>query len=244
MKRFVSKIMPVLVLLAVAAVGALGPDDARSVAQAAPGPDEVLIVNPAGSPARTTVVGPVTASIVGPVTATIANTPAEAIPVTVQGTPSVAVAGAVAVSGAVTVANDEAQPIPVRDIAAAPTPWVGGGQLLIDPGETFESEQFFTVPPGQRLVIEAFTIDASLPDGQLTIEATVLASSDDVGETFRFPLSPVTPKSATTDRFAAVEHTRINVGEGNGVIVSVSRNANIGTGLVNVALSGYLVAVH
>jgi hypothetical protein len=238
MKTLASKIVPVLVLLAVAVVGALGPDDVRSVAQAAPGPDQVLIVNPEGNPART--------SIVGPVTATIANTPAQAVPVSIEGTPSVAVSGGVsiegtpnvAVSGAVTVGNTEADPIPVRDVGAR-TAWVGGGQILIDPGEAFDSEQFFAAPHGQRLVIEAFTIDVSLPLGQIATQATVLASAAGEGQSFRFPLPSVPSPVATRDSFGTVQAMTLNVA--GGVIVSVSRNATTGTGLVNVALSGYLV---
>ena len=223
MNRLVSKIMPVLVLLAVAVVGALGPGDVRSVAQAAPGPQEALIVNPASNPARTT--------IVGPVTATIANT--QAIPVTVEGTPSVAV------SGSVTVANSEAQAIPVRDVRAGATAWVGGGQLIINPGEEFESEQFFAPPPGQRLVIEAVSIDAFLPAGQIATEATVLTSAAGEGAIFRFPMPSLPSAIATHDHFGTAQLTKLNVS--GGVIVSVSRNATTGTGIVNVALSGVLV---
>lgn len=221
MKHPLPKIVPLLVVLAVAAAGAMGPDDARSVAQAAHGPEEALIVNPASNPARTTVVGPVTA--------TIANT--QPIPVTVQGTPSVAV------SGEVTVANT--QPIPVRDVNSAPTAWVGGGQILIPAGEEFNSEQFFAPPPGKRLVIEAFTVDLSLPDGQFATQAAILASADGVAELFRFPLLPVPGAVSGHDSFGTAQSTRINVA--GGVIVYVSRNATTGLGLANVALSGYLV---
>jgi len=226
MNHPIAKIVPVLGFLVVAVVAALGPDDLRSVAQAAPGPQEALIVNPASNPARTT--------IVGPVTATIANT--QAIPVTVEGTPSVAV------SGAVTVANTEAQAIPVRDVAAAPIAWVGGGQLIIDPGEGFESEQFLSVPPGKRLVLEAVSFDVALPAGQIATQATVLASAADEGVIFRFPVPSVPGSTPTHDRFGTFQLTKLNVSAG--LVVAVSRNATTGTGLVNVALSGYLVDDH
>ena len=218
-----AKIGSVLGLLVV--LGLLRPDDARSVPPSAQGPQQVLVVNPAGDPART--------AVVGPVTATIANTPAQAVPVTVEGTPSVAV------SGAVTVANTEAQAIPVRVINAAPIPWVGGGQILIDPGEQFDAEQFFAPPPGQRLVIEAFSIEVSLPTGQIATQATILASAGGEGAMFRFPLPSVPGSTPTHDRFSTMQLTKLNVS--GGVIVSVSRNATAGTGLVNVAVSGHLV---
>jgi hypothetical protein len=220
------KIAASLGLLTVAVVGAL---DMRSLAQAGQGPEQVLIVNPAASPAQTTVVGPVTA--------TIANTPGQAIPVTVEGTPSVAV------SGSVTVANTEAQAIPVRDLSAARVAWVGGGQLLIDPGVSYGSEDFFVVPPGQRLVIEALSINGTLPTGQIATDATTLVSSTaGVGHVFHLPLAPLPGGTAALDRFGTVLLTKLNVAGGNGVIVSVSRDSSTGTGLFDVALSGYLVA--
>ena len=223
--RKVAKVMSALVVLTVAVVGTMDRQDAR-VVQAAQGPDEVLVVNPAANPARTT--------IVGPVTATIANTAAQAIPVTVEGTPSVAV------SGSVTVANGEAQAIPVRDTAARPVAWVGGGQLIIDPGETFESEQFFTVPLGKRLVIEAASFEASVPTGQVAFQATILASTD-VGAIFRIPLASLPKTHPPFDRFGTAGLTKLNVGSGNGVIVTTSRTGDTGTGIVNVALSGVLI---
>jgi hypothetical protein len=137
------------------------------------------------------------------------------------------------------------QPIPVRVVGASPTAsptaWVAGGQLLINDGETFESEQFFIVPLGQRLVVEAISIDAFMPLGQIAIQATFLASTDG-GVTFRFPLPSLPSDVAGRDHFGTVLSTKLNVGAGNGVILlSVRRNASTGTGLVNVALSGYLV---
>ena len=237
MSHPIGKIVPVLVVLAVAVVGALGPDDARSVAQAASGPQESLIVNPASNPARTT--------IVGPVTATIANT--QAIPVTVEGTPSVAVSGAVtiagtpnvAVPGGVTVANTEAEAIPVRDVHAAPTPWVGGGQIFIEPGELFGVGEFFQVPSGRRLVIEAFSVEAGLPTGQVATQGTILANAGTDGVTFRFPLPPMPSATITHSLFGTFQLTKLNVMAA--VNMTVSRNATAGVGLVNVALSGYLV---
>jgi len=220
------KVVPVLVVSAVAMVGVLD-RDARSVAQAAPGPNEVLVVNPAANPARTT--------IVGPVAATIANTPAESIPVTVQGTPSVAV------SGPVTVGNTGEQAIPFRD-TRAPLPFVIGGQVIINPGETFESEQFTTPPSGYRLVIEAVSISGSLPTGQVVSEATLLATAPGQSASFRFLPLPWPKTHDAFDRFGVHEVTKVNIRNGAGVIVAVARGVDdTGTGVFNVALSGYLV---
>lgn len=141
-----------------------------------------------------------------------------------------------------TIANTPAQAIPVREVSAAPIAWVGGGQILIDPGESFESEQFFVPPLGQRLVIEAFSIEAFVPAGQIATLGTVLSSAGGAAETFRFPLPSLPSTTATHDRFGTAQLTKLNVS--GGVIVSVSRSATTGTGLVNVALSGYLVDDH
>lgn len=225
MSHAISRALPLLVISAVAVVGVLGPADPRTVARAAQGPDEVLVVNPAANPART--------AIVGPVTATIANT--TAIPVAVEGTPNVAV------SGSVTIANSEAQSVPVRDIGAVQTPWVGGGQLIVDPGETFESEQFYNPQPGLRLVIENVSIEAFFPAGQIATQATVLASAAGEGAIFHFPMPPLPSTTPAFDHFGFVQVTRLNV-SGGGAVVAVERNASTGTGIVNVALSGYLVA--
>lgn len=232
MSHPMARVMPLLVIAAVAAVGLLVPDDGRSV-QAAPGPNEVLVVNPAANPARTTVVGPVTA--------TIANT--TAIPVAVEGTPTVAVSGpvTVGVSGPVTVGNTDEEAIPVRD-TGAPIPWVVGGQIIIDPGEKFESEQFLAVPLGFRLVIEAVSISGSLPTGQVVSEATLLATAPGASGTFRFLPLPWPKTHAAFDRFGTHEVTRVNVRGGAGVIVAVARGEDVtATGIFNVALSGYMV---
>ena len=118
-------------------------------------------------------------------------------------------------------------------------PWVGGGQILIGNGAEYESEQFFEPPAGRRLVIESFTIDASLPVGQTAIQATLLATAAGEGQLFRFPLAPSPSSAAGRVNFAAVGLTKVNVS--GGVIVTVTRNATTGFGLANVALSGYLV---
>jgi hypothetical protein len=217
------RVVPALVVLAVAVVGVLGPDEGRSVAQAAPGPNQVLVVNPAS--------GPVQSAIVGPVTATVANT--TAIPVAIDGTPSVAL------SGPVTIGNTAAEAIPVRDVAVR-RPWVGGGQMTIAPGASFASEQFFAAPLGQVLVLEGYSVVASVPAGQVAYQATALASVDGQGVHFRFPLAPMLPDDAAAfDSFATAQHTALNVTEG--LVVAVSRNSTAGTGIVDVALSGYLV---
>ena len=223
MTRPVQKIVPVVGLVVVGALGAL--DRAHDV-QAAPGPNEVLVVNSAASPART--------AIVGAVTATIANTAAEPVPVAVQGTPTVGL------SGPVTIGNDDQEAIPVRNLAdPARRPWIGGGQMIIDPGETFESEQFISVPPGQVLVVEAVTFQLDVPTGQVAYEGTILGSANGDGEIFRMPLTPLPKVVPAFDRFGTVQRTSINVS--GGLVVAASRNSNVGTGIVNVAISGYLV---
>jgi hypothetical protein len=234
--------MPVVGFLAIAAVAVLLPD-VRPVANAAPRPGEVIVANPADNPAR--------ATIVGPVTATIANTAAEAIPVAVQGTPSVTVTNAVTVantvgvSGTVTVGNTAEEAIPVRVANAAPIPWVIGGQVIIEPGETHEAEQFAVPPPGYNLVIEAISINGSFPTGQVASEATLLATATGTSGTFRFHLPPLPKTHAAFDRFGTTMPIKVNVRSGAGVIVAVARGEDdTGTGIFNVALSGNLVPVN
>jgi hypothetical protein len=84
------------------------------------------------------------------------------------------------------------------------------------------------VPLGQRLVVEAISIDAFMPAGQIAIQATFLASTDG-GVTFRFPLPSLPSDVAGRDHFGTVLSTKLNVGAGNGVILSVRRNASTGT---------------
>jgi hypothetical protein len=237
MTRPMSKILPVGGLVVVGLLGLLDRERGALV-QAAPRPNEVLVVNSAADPARTT--------ILGPVTATIANGPAEPVPTTINNPAPIAVSvsgtPSVAVSGPVTVANTDAEAIPVRDVRAEPVPWVGGGQVVIAIGERFESEQFYVPPPGKRLVIEGVNVYGALPVGQTAIQATLLSTVPGEAHTFHFGLPALPSESPALARFGADRTTKIHVRSGAGVIVSVSRGeATAGAGVFDVALTGYLL---
>jgi hypothetical protein len=149
--------------------------------------------------------------------------------------------GTTAVSGSVTIANDAAAPVPVRnvDVPAAPTPFVVDADLFINPGEEFETQHVFSAPFGKRLVVEAFTVEANAPTGQVVYAVTILGSEAGVGARFHFPLDPALKIHPNFDRFVTVQQTRINVS--SALLVTGIRIGDTGTALVQVAISGFLV---
>jgi hypothetical protein len=186
-------------------------------------------------------------TIAGTPAVQVVNTPA----VTIANTPNVAVHGTVAIANT---EDDEAVPVRIVGSGAGDgggggtpslptvTPWVVDGQVIIDAGEQFDSEQFATPPPGKRLVIEYVSISGSLPTGQVVSEATLLGTSVGSSATFRFNLTPWPKTHTSFDRFGVNERASVNVRNGAGVIVAVARGqASTGTGIFNVAISGYLV---
>ena len=209
--------LSLFVLLLVAAAGGSSFVDAQSGGGRPAG--EVVVVNDAATPVPTQAVG--TTAVSG----------------------AVDVSGAVAVSGAVTVANGDDAAVPVRVVnaPAQPTPVFFSTQILIGPGDEGESEQLMSVPAHQRLVIETFTVEAHAPTGQTVYQFRVLGAAGTSGGHFQFELAPAHKTVAAFDRFVTAQQTRIPVRGGAGLIVFAFRDSDVGTALVNVTLSGFLV---
>jgi hypothetical protein len=81
----------------------------------------------------------------------VINTPAEAVPVAIQGTPSV------------TVGNTLADPVPTRQADDPARQAVQRtGLVIISAGDQIEEQTLYTVPAGKRLVIEEASVRAQL----------------------------------------------------------------------------------
>ena len=118
--------------------------------QAAPGPQEVRVINTTAQAVPVAVQGTPSVSIAGTPSVSIAGTPS----VTVDGTPSV------------TVGNTAAEAVPTRGVDNPALQAVQRTDVvIITPGDQIEEQTLYTVPAGKRLVMEEVSVRAQLFTG-------------------------------------------------------------------------------
>ena len=184
----------------------------------------------------------------------VINTPAEAVPVAVQGTPSVTVLGttSVAVQGtpsvtvqgtpSVTVGNTLSQPVPTRSVDnPARQPVQRTGLVIIGTADQIEEQTLYTVPAGKRLVIEEASVRAQLFAG--VSQAMVFLRSNGGGFGGHYvPLTSVGALDGFGTVLVGTELLRGYADAGTAVDVSVTINTASGSGgRFEITLTGHLV---
>jgi hypothetical protein len=163
----------------------------------------------------------------------VVNTPAEAVPVSVQGTAKIDTSSPIPVTLQGSAKIDTTNPIPVRDVDRRPQQPVQFS--LFEP-----SQRSYTVPAGKRLVIEYVSGGFGI-NSNGGAQAVVFLEVSPGSERHLFPGTPVSyndglPGGVT---FAFSQSARMFVG--SGATISLSGCQGVLLGSVNV--SGYLVDV-
>lgn len=179
----------------------------------------------------------------------VVNTPADPVPVSVQGTVQSAQNGAwnVGLTGTPTVqvGNAANAPVLVRDVDnPARHPYTSQVFLSWTPGNNVASADFSAVPAGKRLVLEYVAAEGSIPQGQ---QFFMLIQSPAVNG-FVYPL--VVTKQASfafgpTDIYTTSQPVRIYIEPGTTFRALANRNdttGGAGTDII-VSVTGYLVDV-
>lgn len=162
--------------------------------------------------------------------------------VAISNTPAVTIASTVGVSGAVAITNGAANPIPVRAVADAQTPWARNLDLAIPAGSLFSDILVYQVPSGKRLVIEFVTAKLLVPSGQAGKLVNVAVTVAGTGASFALPLTEVAEAdTAAGVLYVASQLTKIYADPGTLVVVEPVRDATSGTSGGRIALAGYLV---
>jgi hypothetical protein len=160
----------------------------------------------------------------------VINTPAEAVPVAVEGTPSV------------TVGNTLSQPVPTLSAdAAARQPVQRTGLLIFAAGDQIEEQTLYTVPAGKRLVIEEASVRAQLFDG--VSQAMVFLRSHGGGLGGHYvPLTSIGVIDGMGTVLVGTELLRGYADEGTNVDASITINTAGGNGArIEVTFTGHLV---
>lgn len=157
----------------------------------------------------------------------VVNTSAEAVPVTVNGTPTVQVG------------NSSANPVLIRNIdtaarqpyhATISAPFVAGNDVA-------GSASSLVVPAGKRLVIKYVSADADVPVGQVVV-GTFLAGRPELD--YVFVLSRQASGNGFDEIYAAAQPMEIWLDPGDLIDMIFVRNGTLGTGNARVTISGYL----
>jgi hypothetical protein len=135
---------------------------------AAPPPQDVRVINSPGQAVPVSVEGTPAVSISGTPSVNVANTPS----VSVSGTPSVNVANTPSVTVGNTVSTRRADEPALQPLQTT-------GLVIISAGDQIENEPLYTVPAGKRLVIQEASVRAQLFSG--VSEAMVFLRSDGGG---------------------------------------------------------------
>jgi len=160
----------------------------------------------------------------------VINTPAEAVPVAVQGTPSV------------TVGNAPSQPVPTRGVdEPARQPVQRTGLLIFAAGDQIKEQTLYTVPAGKRLVIEEASVRAQLFDG--VSQAMVFLRSNGGGFGGHYvPLTPIGLIDGLGTVLVGTEALHGYADAGTNVDVSITINTASGSGgRFEVTFTGHLV---
>jgi hypothetical protein len=161
----------------------------------------------------------------------VINTPARAVPVAVQGTPSV------------TVGNALSKPVPTRRADdPARRALQRTGLVIIAAGDQIEDQTLYTVPAGKRLVIEEASVRAQLFTG--VSQAMVFLRSTGGGGIggHYVPLESLGVLNGYGTVLVGTELLRGYADPGTTVDASVSINtASGGGGRIEVTFTGYLV---
>jgi hypothetical protein len=197
-------------------------------AAAAPGPTNVIVTNtplPVQAPNSNTT----------PLPANVTNFPSTQ---NVSGTVNV---GNFPAAQSVTITNPQTQPIPISDAQNQPF------GILLNPVLTDGSGRGtagFTVPSGQRLIIEFIGGNVCLPVGQKAIfDVDVVVGTAEVG----YVLPAIAEGTfnlfggGPCDNFAVTQQVRIYAEPNSTVTVGVVRSDSTGSTFAGVGVSGHLV---
>lgn len=198
---------------------------------------------------------PVAATNTSPVLVT--NTTAQAVPVSQTGTWNVGITGTPTVrlanGSTVGINNTATSPVLVRDVDNAARHAIQSTlsplSLFVSDFSTSASGTVFTVPAGERLVIESVSIEVDAPSGQ-KVRARITASLS--GDVFWFPpltlqgSFPVPIPGATTtvvqDVWVAHLPARIYASAGAPITFTFERQQTAaGAAWATITISGYLV---
>jgi hypothetical protein len=160
----------------------------------------------------------------------VINTPAEAVPVAVQGTPSV------------TVTNTAAHPVPTRSQDEPGLQPVQRTDLVIfAAGEQVKDKTLYTVPAGKRLVIEEASVRAQLFTGVSQSMVFLRATGGGFGVHY-VPLTSVGPVDGMGTVLVGTELLRGYADPGVNVDASVTLNTASGSGgRFEVTFTGHLI---
>jgi len=171
--------------------------------------------------------------------------PGRATPVEVTNTPSnpVPVTGTFAISGHadVTVKNDTNQPVPVvvtkSPLNAFQT------QIKFSSSDPASARQF-SVPEGQRLVVESISYRALVSAGRGVQVSLALALDDINAPSTHYLPGTLAGTNGNTDVYLALHPTKVFAGPGTTVRVDCQSAASGGTCIIiDMSLSGQLVPV-
>lgn len=162
----------------------------------------------------------------------VINTPAEAVPVEVQGTPSV------------TVGNALSQPVPTRSVDdPALQPVQRTGLLIFAAGEQIKEQTLYTVPAGKRLVIEEGSVRAQLFDGVSQAMVFVRSTGGGLGGHY-VPLTSIGVIDGMGTVLLGTELFRGYADAGTNVDVSITINTAGGSGArIEVTFTGHLISL-
>jgi hypothetical protein len=162
----------------------------------------------------------------------VSNTPAEAVPVAVQGTP------------AVTVGNTAAQPLPTRSQdEPALQPVQRTDVVFFASGQQIKDQALFTVPAGKRLVIEEVSVRAQLFTGVSQAMVFLRSTGGGLGAHY-VPLTAVGAVDGFGTVLVGTEMLRGYADPGTAVDASITLNTAGGDGArFEVTLTGHLISL-
>ena len=144
----------------------------------------------------------------------------------------------------VTIGNTAANPVVTRDVSnPAQQAVTFHEEVVLSAGSLGGSAQAYTPPAGKRLVIESILGGVFLQTGQKAL-VTVITSAPSGGY---FHIVTTTPQGnftgvfARPEAFSITEHLRLYSDAGQPVIITVTRSASAGDGLLQLTFSGHLV---
>ena len=214
-------------------------------------PTAVSVVNTSANPVPVAVQG--TASVTGsvtvgnpgtsPVPATVLNGPSQPVPVSFPNTPSVNIANqpSVTLANAVVPAQilnqDPRRGIMFSTSGTLSDNELGGGFFLLDPNN---SSQPYTVPAGQRLIVEFMSAQCDGPTGAGGGGVTV--SVGEAGSPWLYTLSvPLAVSNGFSDLLAVAAPLRAYINAGHNVQLAIDRGTSNGAMTCFLALAGFTV---
>ena len=190
-----------------------------------------------------------------PVTGSVQAQQSAAWDVTVVNVPKVAVSGPVTLangstvginpsSNTVQVGNLATSPVMVRNVDQESNPFQTSVAAIILPeGQQDTSTTIFTVPAGQRLVIEHVTAEIAVPVGQRVALHTVVSDNSMSDYLVAQPQATFQGFFVVFDELFVNHQTRMYVGPGLQLVLVAARNNTGGSGVVNFSASGHFVTL-